>query len=163
MQRFKSRSLQAWQEAGGKHLFPVNPNSAKYEERPYMQRRGGDWEGTDLKQKGLQGSDQGTPYERSATDDRYDVYKKKGLLDSVSIFGKGAPLPWTSEAANAISKNTFNPDGKQGVRGVAGRKLSPEELEKLKKQLVKPIVSKKAEPTPQTVPAEPPKKRFGLF
>jgi hypothetical protein len=80
VQRFKSRSLQAWQEAGAKHLFPVNPNEAKYEERPYMQRRGGDWEGTDLKKKGLTGSDQGTPYKRLDTDDRYDDYGAQGLL-----------------------------------------------------------------------------------
>lgn len=51
--RFKSRSFEAWQKAGGVHLFPVDPNKTSYEERPYMQRRGGDWEGNDLKQKGL--------------------------------------------------------------------------------------------------------------
>ena len=47
--KFKSRSFEAWQKSGGKHLFPVDPNNSKYEERPYMQRRGGDWEGGDLK------------------------------------------------------------------------------------------------------------------
>jgi hypothetical protein len=51
--RFKSRSFEAWQKAGGVHLFPVDPNKASYEERPYMQRRGGDWEGNDLKSQGL--------------------------------------------------------------------------------------------------------------
>ena len=50
--KFRSRSFEAWQKSGGKHLFPVDPNNSKYEERPYMQRRGGDWEGNDLKDKG---------------------------------------------------------------------------------------------------------------
>lgn len=27
---FKSRSLQAWQEAGSSHLFPVNPKKVRY-------------------------------------------------------------------------------------------------------------------------------------
>ena len=51
--RFKSRSFEAWQKAGGVHLFPVDPNAVSYEERPYMQRRGGDWEGKDLQKLGM--------------------------------------------------------------------------------------------------------------
>lgn len=43
--KFKSRSFEAWQKAGGKHLFPVDPKTTPYEERPYMQRKDGDWEG----------------------------------------------------------------------------------------------------------------------
>ena len=53
--KFKSRSFEAWHKAGAKHLFPVDPSSAQYEERPYMQRKDGDWEGNDLKKLGLQG------------------------------------------------------------------------------------------------------------
>lgn len=30
---FKSRSLQAWQEAGSSHLFPVNPKKVRYVRR----------------------------------------------------------------------------------------------------------------------------------
>lgn len=58
----------------------MNPNKSKYEERPYMQRRGGDWEGKDLSKKGLVGVDQGVPYKRLDTDDRYDYYESIGLL-----------------------------------------------------------------------------------
>lgn len=78
--RFKSRSFEAWQKAGGVHLFPVNPNEASYEERPYMQRKGGDWEGSDLKSKGLQGKGQGTASNRLDLDDLYEVAKKEGKL-----------------------------------------------------------------------------------
>mmetsp|Transcript_3011 Transcript_3011/g.6568 ORF Transcript_3011/g.6568 Transcript_3011/m.6568 type:complete len:160 (+) Transcript_3011:118-597(+) len=47
---FKSRSFSEWQKAGGKNLFPVDPNSVKSQsEIPYMQRAGGDATGADLK------------------------------------------------------------------------------------------------------------------
>mmetsp|Transcript_16754 Transcript_16754/g.24933 ORF Transcript_16754/g.24933 Transcript_16754/m.24933 type:complete len:155 (-) Transcript_16754:115-579(-) len=47
---FKSRSFAEWQKAGGKNLFPVDPNSVKDEsEIPYMQRAGGSADGADLK------------------------------------------------------------------------------------------------------------------
>ncbi|CAN0231955.1 unnamed protein product [Scytosiphon promiscuus] len=52
---FKSRSLQAWQEAGAGHLFPVDPAKVKSgeisaEETPYMQRKGA-WDNSDLAKK----------------------------------------------------------------------------------------------------------------
>jgi len=47
---FKSRSFAEWQKAGGKNLFPVDPNSVKSQsEIPYMQRAGGSADGADLK------------------------------------------------------------------------------------------------------------------
>ena len=47
---FKSRSFSEWQKAGGKNLFPVDPNSVKSaDEIPYMQRAGGSADGADLK------------------------------------------------------------------------------------------------------------------
>ena len=47
---FKSRSFSDWQKAGGKNLFPVDPNSVKNDsELPYMQRAGGSADGSDLK------------------------------------------------------------------------------------------------------------------
>ena len=47
---FKSRSFADWQKAGGKNLFPVDPNSVKdVSEIPYMQRAGGSADGADLK------------------------------------------------------------------------------------------------------------------
>lgn len=78
--RFKSRSFEAWQKAGGVHLFPVDPSKVPYEERPYMQRRGGDWEGRDLSDKGLEGKGQGRASQRSFLDDLYEKAKKDGKL-----------------------------------------------------------------------------------
>lgn len=56
---FKSRSFAQWQQAGGKHLFPVDPKKAKSQkEIPYMQRAGGSADDSDLekpKKKGLFG------------------------------------------------------------------------------------------------------------
>ena len=81
--------------------------------------------------------------------------------NSASIFG-GMPLPWTQKAVTEMK--TFNPEGKQGARGVAGKKLSPEELEKLKATLVKPVVTKKTEVAADASASQPPKKGFfGLF
>lgn len=80
MNRFKSRSMEAWQKSGGKHLFPVNPNEVRYEERPYMQRRGGDWEGSDLAKEGLKGTGQGVAAKRLNVDDAYEVARKEGRL-----------------------------------------------------------------------------------
>lgn len=100
IQKFKSRSMQAWQEAGGVHLFPT-PTHTAAEERPYMQRKNGDWEGSDLKMKGLTGRKQGQAFQRLPTDNMYDDMKAKGLLNSVSIFssilGAGDKLPWVIE------------------------------------------------------------------
>lgn len=57
--RFKSRSFEASQKAlengEATHLFPVDPNDYKKgkvpdgEDLPYMQRRGGAWDNSDLK------------------------------------------------------------------------------------------------------------------
>jgi len=38
--KFNSRSFEAWQKDGARHLFPVDPNKPS-EEKPYMQRKGG--------------------------------------------------------------------------------------------------------------------------
>ena len=77
---FKSRSMEAWQKAGARHLFPVNPNVTPYEERPYMQRKGGDWEGRDLDQKGMKGVGQGVGVPRTKVDDVYEKAKEEGKL-----------------------------------------------------------------------------------
>jgi len=78
--KFKSRSFEAWQKAGAKHLFPVDPATTSYEERPYMQRKNGDWEGKDLKQLGLVGKGQGTASKRVNLDNLYDDAAKEGKL-----------------------------------------------------------------------------------
>ena len=49
--------------------------------------------------------------------------------DSSSIFG-GAPLPWTSSAANKIGSELL--DGAVTKPAVASKKLSPEEMSRLK-------------------------------
>lgn len=153
--RFKSRSFEAWQKSGAKHLFPVNPENANYEERPYMQRRGGDWEGTDLKSKGLEGSGQGEAAKRNKIDNIYEGLQKEGKLNSVSFFG-GQNLPWTSEAA-AKMNNIGTSTAKSTV------KLTPAEEEKLKKSLAKVIDSKKDSKASPVAAEIPKKKMFGLF
>ena len=50
---FQSRTFAEWQKAGGKNLFPVDPNSVKTaKEIPYMQRQGGKPDDSDLKKGG---------------------------------------------------------------------------------------------------------------
>lgn len=167
--KFKSRSFEAWQKAGGKHLFPVDPTTTPYEERPYMQRKDGDWEGTDLKKRGIVGKGQGQASNRLKIDEVYDDAEKQGKLNSASFFGSGIGLPWTQKAADNVSNKgrggAFNPDSKlYANRGTAGKKLSQEEMDRLKKNLVKPIVSPKNTKTTAVV-AEPEvkKKLFGFF
>jgi len=155
--KFKSRSFEAWQKAGAKHLFPVDPKSSKYEERPYMQRKDGDWEGKDLEKVGKKGVGQGAPSQRLKLDDIYEGAKLEGKLDSPSIFG-GSGLPWTAKQAQ---DQAFNPEGKQGARGVAGKKLTPEEEQRLRANLAK--VSKTTKPTAAPAVEEPPKKKFLFF
>ena len=47
---FQSRTFAEWQKAGGKNLFPVDPNKAKSaKDIPYMQRQGGKPDDSDLK------------------------------------------------------------------------------------------------------------------
>ena len=49
---FKSRSFADWQKSGGKNLFPVDPKSVKDPSKlPYMQRKGGQADDSDLKKK----------------------------------------------------------------------------------------------------------------
>ncbi|GMI55315.1 hypothetical protein ScalyP_jg11703 [Parmales sp. scaly parma] len=53
IQSFQSRSLDDWQKAGGKNLFPVDPRKVKnVKDLPYMQRPGGKADGSDLLKKG---------------------------------------------------------------------------------------------------------------
>lgn len=157
--KFKSRSFEAWQKAGGKHLFPVDPTTTSYEERPYMQRKDGDWEGSDLKKRGLAtNKGQGAASSRLALDDLYEEADKKGLLNSASFLG-GIALPWTGAQAKS-TKGGFDPKNAGNFqRGTAGKKLSPEEVERLKKSLAKPVISKKG----PVVEDAAPKKRFGFF
>ena len=78
--KFRSRSFEAWQKAGGKHLFPVDPLTTPYEERPYMQRKDGDWEGNDLKKMGLKGLGQGMAEKKLKLDEIYEEAKAAGKV-----------------------------------------------------------------------------------
>lgn len=74
------------------------------------------------------------------------------------------PLPWTSEAANKLSNmgREADADPKKAPGAVAAKKLTPEEMNRLKANLFKPIKTEpKIEPK-DTKPTES-KKRFGLF
>ena len=157
--KFKSRSFEAWQKAGGKHLFPVDPKTTPYEERPYMQRKDGDWEGSDLKKKGLAtNKGQGAAGKRLDLDNLYDEADKKGLLNSASFLG-GVALPWTGAQADKL-KGGYDPKNAGNFqRGTAGKKLSAEEQERLKKSLAKVVISKKVD----APVAAAPKKLFGFF
>lgn len=157
--KFRSRSFEAWQKAGGKHLFPVDPLTTPYEERPYMQRKDGDWEGNDLKKMGLKGLGQGMAEKKLKLDEVYEEAKAAGKLNSASIFG-GIALPWTNKAAEDMNKNVSK--DMKNARGLAGKKLSPSEMALLKKNLVKPIVTPKKGSV--LVDEAPPKKKmFGLW
>lgn len=159
--KFRSRSFEAWQKAGGKHLFPVDPLTTPYEERPYMQRKDGDWEGKDLIKRGLNGQGQGKAEKKLKLDEVYEDAKKSGKLNSISIFG-GASLPWTNQQTEDMSKE--NAKALQQARGVAGKKLSPQEMARLKANLVKPTVTPPKSKS-AVVTEEAPKKKtfFGLF
>jgi len=133
--KFQSRSLQAWQEAGAKHLFPTDPTNKKKEELPYMMRRGGSWDGADIKGKGV---GQGKAFQRTKTDEEYEKKRKQGMLDSVSIFG-GQSLPWSNDATRAMAR--------------------PQQSEVEKKMMKKGQAKKAAEPAKDGNA----KKFFGLF
>jgi len=160
--RFKSRSFEAWQKSGGKHLFPVDPRTTPYEERPYMQRKGGDWEGADLDRKGLKGLGQGLASARNGLDNLYEGRKKAGQLDSASILGEGAGIPWTQKALN---KRFAPKKGDKPIGGVAkaSKQLSKAELEARKKNLFKPIKSSKMKDRDMASAEEAKPKKKGLF
>ncbi len=116
-----------------------------------------------MKKKGLTGKGQGQASNRLQIDGLYEAAEAAGQLNSASIFGSGVGLPWTSKKADELSnsKKSFDPDAKlYANRGVATGKLSPEELERRKKMLFKPVDSKKEA---SASGAEPKKKGFFGF
>ena len=146
-------------------MFPVDPRTTPYEERPYMQRRNGDWEGKDLSAKGYKGKGQGLAGFRLKIDGVYEKAKADGKLDSVSILG-GVPLPWTKKDTEKIGKDSSA--NVQGPRAQTGRRLSDAELARRKAKLVKPTfkqTKKQAKETAAVETAAPEKKKglFGLF
>lgn len=98
------RSFEAWQKAGGKNLFPVDPTTP-LAARPYMQRPGGKPDGSDLIQKGLTGVGQGAASKLNQADKKYEQLASEGKLKSTPF-----SLPWTNEQtaqmkAAAVEKN----------------------------------------------------------
>jgi hypothetical protein len=94
----------------------------KVEEKPYMQRTGGKWDGADL--AGKKGVGQGAAYKANEVDAKYEELDKKGLLTS-NPWAKN--MPWTNEAASQM-----------------GKKLAKDKKEA--KVSATPEVSKKTEP-----------------
>lgn len=94
--KFQSRSLEAWQKSGQNHLFPVDP-STPVEARPYMQRKGGSADGSDLAKIGIQGKDQAKASNKNDADLKYEKLEKEGKLKSTPF-----AVPWTSAEANKV-------------------------------------------------------------
>ena len=137
--KFQSRSFEAWQKAGGKNLFPVDPTKP-LETRPYMQRPGGSADGRDLKAKGLQGKEQGSASKLNAADAKYEQLGAQGKLKSTPF-----ELPWTNEATQKITANNIK------------AKREAAEAKTVGKTAAKPAAAQKT-------PEEPNKKGFfGLF
>jgi hypothetical protein len=168
--KFKSRSFEAWQKSGGKNLFPVDPSTPE-SERPYMQRKGGMPDGSDLKKKGIKGKGQGLGSALNAADEKYDQLGKEGKLKSTPF-----TLPWTQK--DLENKNKANV--KVGAKTAAGKKgpvkRSPAKKAPAKKAAPAPAPVKKTggglfgsrkkqapppEPEPEPEPVK--KKFFGLF
>lgn len=154
--RFKSRSFEAWQKSGGKHLFPVDPNTTPYEERPYMQRKNGDWGGSDLEKKGLLGRGQGAASKKNFFDEFYEKQKKSGALDSESILGKGPGLPWTGKKLNEQFGVKARKEERAGGVVAAKGRLSKSELAARKKRLAKVVDTSSSE-------KEKPARKGGFF
>jgi hypothetical protein len=83
--------------------------------------------------------------------------------DSASIFG-GLPLPWTSEAASKLNNLGRGTYAAKQPGAVAAKKLTPEEMRRLKANLFKPISTNTTAGSKPAVDKTPSaKKRFGLF
>ena len=72
--------------------------TTKKEEKPYMQRTGGSWDGKDL--GGKQGVGQGAAANYTELDKKYEELEKQGKLSSAP-WAKN--LPWTNEAAQQLA------------------------------------------------------------
>lgn len=109
--KFKSRSFEAWQKDGQRHLFPVNP-STPTNEKPYMQRTGGSWDGGDL--KGVANvKGQATPMKVTAADRKYEESLKPKPVVAAPVDKKGAVAAKAGAAPKgAVSKVAEEPKKK---------------------------------------------------
>mmetsp|Transcript_34487 Transcript_34487/g.35154 ORF Transcript_34487/g.35154 Transcript_34487/m.35154 type:complete len:199 (-) Transcript_34487:131-727(-) len=113
--KFKSRSFEAWQKDGQKHLFPVGKD-VKLEERPYMQRTGGSWDASDIGKEKAKG--QAAAGRMTEIDKKYEKLEKEGQLTSAPW---AANLPWSNDAAAKYKR--ASPGGK--TKPVAAKKEAP--------------------------------------
>lgn len=138
--KFKSRSFQAWHEAGGNHLFPVDPKlvkegKVKLSEVPYMQR-GGSWDDQDLvgKEKGVK------KQAWLATDDKYSKGGERSN-QSFNIFGRGGNLPWQGQNpykdAAALDPVAEQKKWKRGVTNLPPNKAALERVQREREALAK--------------------------
>ena len=97
--KFKSRSFEAWQKAGGKHLFPVD-SATPVNERPYMQRLGGSWDASDIRGAG---KGQAAPQKMTAVDKKYMEEATKKPEPVAADKNKKPATPAAKTAANAAS------------------------------------------------------------
>ncbi|CAN0015904.1 unnamed protein product [Ectocarpus sp. 6 AP-2014] len=109
---FKSRSLQAWQEDGAGHLFPVDPKKVKSgeippEKTPYMQRKGA-WDNSDLTKKNLQ-------KKWSATDKAYATKPTTAAEKKAAAAKKAA-----DDKKKAQKAQKLNPDDVGKKKGMFG-------------------------------------------
>jgi len=141
--KFQSRSFEAWQKSGQKNLFPVDPNAPAYE-KPYMQRKGGSADGSDLISKGVKATQlkgYAAPQAKTAVDAKYEQLEAKGLTRSSPF-----ELPWSN----------------QQVAKLATAKLSEEQKASQARKKAAAVTSSKA-PIAAAESEAPKKKFFGLF
>lgn len=151
--KFQSRSLEAWQKSGQKNLFPVDPNTPTAE-KPYMQRKGGSADGSDLAAKGIKGVGQAAAQKKIEADFKYEKLEKEGKLKSTPFL-----MPWSNEATAAIGQEKRD-----------ALKKEKEAFEKKKNSSIgafknpfQAAAPKKAPAPPPTPEPAPKKKLFGLF
>mmetsp|Transcript_3675 Transcript_3675/g.9554 ORF Transcript_3675/g.9554 Transcript_3675/m.9554 type:complete len:189 (-) Transcript_3675:163-729(-) len=115
--RFKSRSMESFMKAlesgKGGHLFPVNPEKVKSGEIPlskvpYMQRKGGSWDNSDIRG--------GKKSQWLQSDREYAAggYKK------YESFVRGQNLPWSTGATSRIGGSS---NAGKGVKESGKKKL----------------------------------------
>ncbi|CAN0203999.1 unnamed protein product [Pylaiella littoralis] len=120
---FKSRSLQAWQEDGAGHLFPVDPKKVKSgeippEKTPYMQRKGA-WDDSDLAQKNVKSKQTGKA-----------IAKKKWSSVDKAYAAKPTTAAERAAAEKKAAADKKKREAKQGAKNV-----KPEDVGAKKKGL----------------------------
>lgn len=161
--KFKSRSFEAFQKSGGKNLFPVDPNAPDYV-KPYMQRKGGMADGSDLVKKGISISKLvggAKPVARNELDAKYDELEGKGLLKSSPF-----ELPWSNSQAAKLASAKLSDEQRlaqeEKKKAMAAKKTGAAPAPTPAKNSFFSFGAKKATPPPPP-PAPEKTKRFGFW